>query len=121
MPTTISVRAGSQEPINLQVLFDNDADGSAETSIPLTTVQRVEFHLKNEASGIVKIFKTSDPASRLSITDAPGGYVQFIPKVDTWRNGDGRYLAYILIYDAQGNRIPVPEVDNMYIDVVDSF
>jgi hypothetical protein len=120
MAEYLTVRAGSEDPLDFTLRYDSDGDGIADAPIDLMGSQRVTLFLKRE-DGTVISFTTTDPAPILAVTDAAAGQLKLSPAESTWANGDSFYAGYFLIIDGIGKDIPVPEGEEFYIIVRDQY
>jgi hypothetical protein len=120
MAEYVTVRAGSEDPLDFTLRSDSDGDGFADAPIDLMGSQRVTLFLRRE-DGIVIAFATTDPSPMLAVTDAAAGQLRLSPTEGTWANGDSFYVGYFLIIDGIGKDIPVPEGEEFYIIVRDQY
>jgi hypothetical protein len=114
MLPTMTVRVGSQLPLDFHLKADLDGDGRFESPLMLTGV--VELRLKR-ADGTPVTFATNDVSPRLFIMDSSQGHVQLRPLTTTWTTGARYFTGVFWLTDYLARKIPYPVSEEYVISV----
>lgn len=112
--TDFTIRAGTSNDLDFQLLTDTDNDGEAETGIDLSAVHHVELVLINSDSGGTTTYSTTDVSPKVSILAGTGGSVRFTPNgtvdLNTSSNGGANiYNGFWWVYATSTKKFSVPE------------
>lgn len=125
MPSTdFTVRAGTSNDIDMQLLNDLDGDGVAEAGINLSGAHHLEMVLVNKFTGGTTIYSTTDASPKVSVIAASAGSVRFTPSgtADLNTIGGGTpniYNGYWWVYVTASKKYSVPEEFEFTIKVRD--
>lgn len=118
MAETFTIREGITDPIVFG-LQEIDPDTGEASAVDLTGVTEVELRLQPKAGGSALSFATA--GGQISVTDASGGEVTFVPAADDLDDAARGYDGYIKITDAAGTVISFPSGDNFVLKVIKGF
>lgn len=115
MPTTdFTIRAGTSDDINFQLLTDTDGDGVAESGINLSAANHLELVLTNTDTGSATTYSTTDVSPKVTIVAGTAGSVIFTPSgtadMPLRSNGQANiFNGFFWVYTTSAKKYAVPE------------
>src|SRR5207247_11360326 len=119
MGSTVTVRVGSQDPIDFFLKQDTDSDGLVDAPINLTGMS-VQLRLQRASDQGVLLFAPTDVPQQLFIIDATQGHLQLRPFPSPWQTGNRHYRGYFVLTQG-GVPIAVPEDAELTVIVREAF
>jgi len=118
--TDFTVRVGTSDNVDMQLLTDADGDGVADSGINLSGIDHAELVLINKDTGATTSY--SSAGTKFLILAGTAGSVRFIPAgtADLSLTAAGKtniYSGYVWVYVSPSKRYSVPESYELTIRV----
>lgn len=115
--TTITLRAGTTAPLDLQ-LTQTDPVTHVTTPINLAGIGALELHWEDVAGNVTKVTLSSG----LAVIDAANGKVRFTPQTANVLVAANRpYAAWFKLTDSTGAIVSIPSDQNFNLYVIPAF
>lgn len=111
----VTIRAGSEERITLELKIDT-------TAVNLTGYTEVRVHMKKLDGSQVTIYSDLDPSSIVSFdSDRTSGKIHIDPTTTTFTNNDDYLVGYVIVVAASGKEYAYEEDEEFGIVVRPRF